>query len=71
MQANSHFVLAKCKAEKIIRLGFEPGFNNAVGFESQPSENPETCPEEVTDLKKQLLVHIRQGAKLGVSISQG
>lgn len=70
MQANSHFVLAKCKAQRIITSGFEPGFLNGVAINSQPSETVEHCPEEITDLKRQVLVHIKQGAKLGVSISQ-
>lgn len=70
MQANSHFILAKCKAQKVISQGLEPGFNLAVVINTQPLEPLETCSEEITDLKRQLLVHIKQGAKLGVSISQ-
>ena len=70
MQANSHFILAKCKAQRIIAQGFEPGFALGVAYESQPLETVEPSPEDITDLKRQVLVHIKQGAKLGVSISQ-
>lgn len=70
MQAASHFVLARCKAQKIVNLGFEPGFAGGVTHGANPSEVNEVCPEEVNELRKQLLVHIKQGAKLGVSISQ-
>lgn len=70
MQANSHFILAKCKAQKVIQAGFEPGFIGGVLYLSHPSDVQESCPDEVIELKKQLLIHIKQGAKLGVSISQ-
>ena len=70
MQANSHFILAKCKAQKIITAGYEPGFNHGVPYGTQPTESVEPISEELTDLKRQILVHIKQGAKLGVAVSQ-
>jgi hypothetical protein len=45
MQANSHFIIARCKAQKVITIGFEPGFAGGVAFEANPTDVTEQCPD--------------------------
>ncbi|CAG9330246.1 unnamed protein product [Blepharisma stoltei] len=71
-QASCHFVLAQCKSWRIQELGFEPGFAQSIPVGSLPSESLATNnqPEEAVELKRQIVMHTRNGVRLGIAISQ-